>query len=115
MNVPTWSGSRQFDYEGSVKTGTVILYGANRKRIRVNASQYAEMLNQFGGQEVVVGTNHDSHPPSGSLGEWLMMNVTRTACASYVAPILIREGYAVPASDSRKIRFAVLDKPVDGA
>jgi hypothetical protein len=31
---------------------------------------------------------------AGSVGEWLMENVTRTAIASYVVPILLEEGHA---------------------
>jgi len=33
-------------------------------------------------------------PPRGSLGEWLMSNITKTAIASYVGAILTHEGYA---------------------
>lgn len=105
MTMPTWRGKSQFDYVGSVATGKDIQYGTNRKyRIPVSASQYAQLLAHFGGQEVLVGTDR-VNPPSGSLGEWLKKNVTQTASASYVAPILVQEGYAVRASDSRKIKF----------
>ena len=104
MTIPTWSGKKRFDYQGSVKTGTVIWYGASRNRISIEASQYARLLKHFGGQEVLVGTDH-VNPPLGSLGEWLMENVKKTASASYVAPILVQEEYAVRASDSRKIKF----------
>jgi hypothetical protein len=105
MKMATWSGNSQFDCSGSVATGTDIRYGTNSKyRIKISGSQYAELLAHFGGQEVLVGTRRVD-PPSGSLGEWLKKNVTQTASASYVAPILIQEGYAVRASDSRKIKF----------
>jgi hypothetical protein len=104
MTIPTWSGKKRFDYEGSVKTGTVIWYGASRNRISIEASQYARLLKHFGRQEVLVGTDH-VNPPLGSLGEWLMENVKKTASASYVAPILVQEGYAVRASNLGKIRF----------
>jgi hypothetical protein len=105
MTMATWSGDSQFDYSGSVATGTDIHYGTNTKyRIKISESKYAELLTHFGGQEVLVGTNRVK-PPSGSLGEWLKKNVTQTASASYVAPILVQEGYAVRASDSRRIRF----------
>ena len=105
MTMPTWGGKSEFDYVGSVATGTDIQYGTNKKcRIPISASQYVQLLAYFGGQEVLVGT-HRVNPPSGSLGEWLKKNVTQTASASYVAPILVKEGYAVRASDSRKIKF----------
>ena len=104
MTMPTWSGKKRFDYEGTVATGTVIWYGVSRNRISIEPSQYARLLKHFGGQEVLVGTDR-VNPPSGSLGEWLRKYVTQTASASYVAPILIQEGYAVRASDSRTIKF----------
>jgi len=105
MRMATWGGNSQFDYSGSVATGTDIHYGTKSKyRIKISGSQYAELLAHFGGQEVLVGTDRVD-PPSGSLGEWLKKNVTQTASASYVAPILVQEGYAVRASDSRKIKF----------
>ena len=104
--MPTWSGQSQFDYEGSVATGTHIRYGARREyRITVSGLQYAQLLAHFRGQEVLVGTSRDSRP-AGSLGEWLKEHVTHTAIASYVAPILVEEGYAVRAKDSRKIKFS---------
>ena len=40
-----------------------------------------------------IGTSRDS-APKGSIGEWLQANVTKTAIASYVGPILINEGFA---------------------
>jgi len=106
MRMATWGGNSQFDYSGSVGAGTDIHYGTKSKyRIKISGSQYAELLAHFGGQEVLVGT-HRVDPPSGSLGEWLKKNVTQTASASYVAPILIQEGYAVRASNSTRIKFA---------
>ena len=50
-----------------------------------------------------IGTSR-TDPPRNSVGEWLQLNVTRTALASYVGPILITEGYAEKAGGS-KIRF----------
>jgi len=106
MRLSTWSGDSQFDYSGSVASGTDIQYGTNsRYRVKISGSQYAQLLAHFRGQEVSVGTDRVA-PPSGSLGEWLKTSVTQTACASYVAPILIQEGYAIRASNSTKIKFA---------
>jgi len=104
MTMPTWSGRSQFDYSGSVATGTNIRYGSNRNHIPISGSQYSQLLAHFSRQEVPVGTSRDN-PPTGSLGEWLKKHVTKTASASYVAPILVREGYAVRAKDSRNIKF----------
>lgn len=81
-------------YSGSVKEGTTISYGSGYGYSQqISAQQYASLLNHFNGQIVNIGTSR-TNPPSGSVGEWLMQNVTRTAMASYVGPILIEEGYA---------------------
>ncbi len=90
--LPTWAGRSSFSYEGSVETGTVIQYGQTGKS-RVTASKYKELRDHFRNNTVSVGTSHTS-PPPGSLGAWLLAKVTPVGIASYVAPILIYEGYA---------------------
>ena len=55
--------------------------------------QYQRLLQDFEGKSVRCGTLRTEQPP-GSLGEWLMGNVTRTAITSYVGRILVCEGYA---------------------
>ena len=62
------------------------------------------MLRHFSGREVSIGT-HRTEPPDGSLGEWLKRNITPTALASYVGPILIDKGHAVKGSQPNRIRF----------
>lgn len=52
-----------------------------------------DLLTHFKGMRVPCGTSRDK-PQIGSLGEWLQGNVTKTAIASYVAAILVHEGYA---------------------
>lgn len=59
----------------------------------VTAEQYTRLLHHFRGRTVSIGTSRDN-PPIGSVGRWLQGNVTRTAIASYVGPILVAEGYA---------------------
>ena len=105
--LPTWGGRSKFRYEGSVENGTTIVYGKGRDgkgyKVRVEARQYAELRRHFRNRgNVRVGTSR-TDPPPGSIGAWLMANVTRTAIASYVAPILIHEGYAEKA-DRKDIR-----------
>lgn len=90
----TWSGSSQFRYEGTVGKGTDIWPGKAKYPINVSGADYGNLLSNFKGREVAVGPHHTS-PPAGSLGEWLQKNVRRTALASYVAPILVEERYAV--------------------
>jgi hypothetical protein len=104
MTLPTWTGKSYFKYEGSVGKGTHIWFGKNKQPVTVSASQYTRLLDRFKGQQVPVGTSRDK-PQLGSLGEWLQENVTRTAIASYVAPIIVTEGYARRVTDRTKIKF----------
>lgn len=89
----TWGGRSQFWYEGSVEKGTNITYGQDR-HIRVEAPEYVALRIRFLNRVVPAGTSH-TDPPHGSLGAWLRDYVTRVGIASYVAPILVYEGYAV--------------------
>jgi hypothetical protein len=100
----TWGKRSTFDYVGSIKTGTEIKYGEGRV-ITVTAQQYAALRKHFLNQVIAVGTSR-TEPAKRTLGEWLKNNVTKTAIASYVAPILVREGYAerVGAHDIRIIK-----------
>lgn len=94
--LETWGGGSEFSYEGSVEDGTNIKYGNGRK-VRVNAQQYKLLRQHFRNRVVQIGTTRNTkttEPPPSSLGAWLFSNVTKTAIASYVGPILIREGYA---------------------
>jgi hypothetical protein len=92
--LSSWAGRSQFKYTGSVKQGTSISYGKQFQYTQfVSSSQYDALLNNFQGQTVDIGTSRDN-APRGSVGEWLQSNVTKTAIASYVGPILIEEAYA---------------------
>jgi len=97
--LPTWARRSKFSYSGSVAEGTTITYGREFS-LTISPSQYNALLNHFRGQTVDIGTSRDN-PPRGSVGEWLQSNVTKTAIASYVGPILISEGYAEDAGGSR--------------
>jgi hypothetical protein len=100
----TWSGRSQFRYAGSVARGVNIRYGS-KGRAAVTAQEFAALLVAFGGRCVDVGTSRTA-PPRMSLGAWLQQRVTRTAIASYVAPILLAEGLAVRVPEDRhRIQF----------
>jgi len=101
--MPTWAQRSQFKYEGSVNSGTIIHYGEGFKfSVEISRNQYQRLLAEFASKEVPIGTSRD-HPPEGSVGEWLIHNVTPTALASYVGNILVYEGYASKERDT--IRF----------
>jgi len=89
-----WSGRREFRCYGSVSKGTRIEYGTGfSRKASVSDAQYRDLLKHFFKKEVPIGTSHDD-PQKGSLGEWLIKNVTQTGIASYVGPILCEEGLA---------------------
>ena len=90
--LPTWSQRSTFSYAGSVVAGTTISYGSGYL-VFVTTGQYSSLLDQFRGMTVDVWASRTG-PPARSVGEWLQANVTKTAIASYVCPILIDEGFA---------------------
>ena len=94
--VKTWHDGSTFTYDGCVLTDTVIKYGKNVKNrpITITTQQYAALRKAFLGQVAKVGTSR-TQPPAGSIGAWLQKNLTPIAIASYIVPILLREGYAV--------------------
>ncbi len=100
--LPTWAGRSEFNYTGSVAQGTVITFGRGYS-VPVSADEYAALLEHFRGKRANIGTSRTDAPP-GSVGEWLQENVTPTAIASYVGPILVEEGYAEHAGGAY-IRF----------
>jgi hypothetical protein len=97
--LATWADRSSFEYAGSVKAGTTIKYGRGFT-IKVSASDYSRLLNFFSGSTVEIGTSR-TNPPTDGLGRWLQANVTKTAIASYVGPILINNGYAVKVGQSQ--------------
>lgn len=92
IELKTWAGRSNFNYKGSVGQGTEIHFG-NGHIINISAGQYKHLLKVFAGKVTNIGTSRTS-PPDGSVGEWLVNNVSRVATASYVGAILIYEGYA---------------------
>lgn len=93
----TWGGRSRFRYTESVETGTNIKFGQGN-HFRVKAQQYAALRRHFLNRVVPVGTSR-TDAPAESMGAWLQAKVTPTAIASYVAPILVREGYAIRVGD----------------
>ena len=92
--LPTWAGRSEFRYGGSVKEGVTIKYGNGFSYTqKISAQQFRNLLDYFRERTVNIGTSRTT-PPPGSVGEWLQVNVTKIAMASYVGPILINEKYA---------------------
>lgn len=92
--LPTWAGRSKFRYEGSVKEGVRIKYGKGFSFTQhITAQEFRDLLTNFRGRKINIGTSRTA-PPPGSVGQWLKANVTKTAIASYVGPILVKENYA---------------------
>jgi len=96
----TWGHKTWFNYTGNVKKGTRITYGSAPYVVTVTARQYSNLRKHFKGKTVPVMAGRTT-AKAGSIGAWLKKHVTPTAIASYVAPILILEGYARRISDYR--------------
>jgi hypothetical protein len=104
--LPTWSGRSKFQYSGSLAHGIEIHYGEGfRFEAKVNKDSYSALLAAFAGKEVPIGTSRTA-PPDKSVGAWLKTNVSPTALASYVGPILIHQGYATRGKQADRIRFS---------
>lgn len=97
--VATWDNRSEFEYVGCVLVGTQISYGKKNPPIFVSSQDYTRLRSEFLGRIIPVGASR-TNPPKESLGVWLQNNVAKTAIASYVAPILIREGYAIRESET---------------
>ncbi len=92
-----------FSYERTPDGPIQITFGRGNT-VTITADDYLHLINHFRGQVVALGTSRDN-PPHGSVGKWVQENVTRTAIASYLGPILVHEGHAVWVDDST-LRFA---------
>jgi hypothetical protein len=94
--LPTWSGSRNFRYSGSIRTGVSIEFGANfHNKGQFNSVDLQRLLSHFKGKEVPLGTQHTSNPIPGSVAEWIRDNINRNRImTSYLGPIFISEGLA---------------------
>ena len=105
VTLRTWAGRSSFVYDGSVVNGTEIGYGENyRWRMTISRDKYKALLRHFKNRIVDIGTSR-TNPPKSSLGAWLQNNVTMTATASYVGPILVHEGYARRVPEPSKIHI----------
>lgn len=102
MKIKTWAEHSTFEYSGCVLTGTEITFG-NDQTVTITTAQWMLLRAQFLGKISNVGTSRDN-PPIGSMGEWFKTHIRNQALTSYVAVILVREGYAIK-EDEHNIRI----------
>jgi hypothetical protein len=108
--LQTLSRRSHFSYEGSMTEGIRIFPGNGKNPIRITQDNCSRILNKYSDEKnaVVVGTLRDG-PPKGSMGRWILDEmVCTTNAASYLAAILVHEGYAnlVIGSWPIELRFA---------
>ena len=107
ITLETWACRSSFQYEGSVKEGTKLYFGTGFKNsVFVNEQSYQALLAHFQGRTVNMGTSR-TDPPIDSVGAWLKENVSKSAIASYIGPILINESFAEK-QEGPNIRFMLL-------
>lgn len=103
IKLKTWAGRKDFEYSGSVEDGTELYIGESGDKIRVTSETYNNIILNFSGQTIEVGSVQDSTSKPGTLDEWLKVNVTGIMISTYVASILKHEKYVVNAKG--KIKF----------
>jgi hypothetical protein len=89
QTLKTRSRGAQFELR-KIAQGFEITYGRKGWIYTLAAADYARLLAAFHGRTAHLGTSRD-RPPRDSVGEWLQRNVTKTAIAAYVGPILVAE------------------------
>ena len=96
--IQTLGGPRKrkwFEYEGSVKEGTTILFTGNPF---VPPELFLAALSSFNGRTVKGGFSM-TNPPQGGFGEWVAENSSEYGRkltprhGSFIAAILVSEGY----------------------
>lgn len=111
VNLPTWGGQSEFQYEGSVTQGTWISWRDKAKATGwsepwlVTPEQYRSLLSKFSGQEVRLGNYRNPQP--GTIEAWLKEQDGQwgAGLALHFGAILVREGYAERATQRGRIRF----------
>jgi len=90
-----------FSYIGSVKNGTVIVFGANNSKIEIKADVYSNLLEHFRGFTVMAGTSHTIKKDNNlieSIGYWLYVDengpkLSGAVVTSYICSILTHERF----------------------
>lgn len=97
---------KSFTYKSLSNEDKEIIFGTSKMLVKLRNELYMNLLDTFKGQTVTIGVSI-TNPPEGSIGEWLMNHITKTAIASYIVPILLLEGYAslVNPNEKGKIKF----------
>lgn len=103
-----------FSYTGSVKNGTIIIFGTKNSKIEIKADVYSNLLDHFRGSTVMAGTSHtikridiDDNLKE-SIGYWLYVDangskLSGAVVTSYMCSILTHEGFCESFTNGNKI------------
>ena len=101
--IKTWGERSKFNYSGSVKAGTKIVFKSG-VYINFSSEEYERLLNYFSDKTVNIGTSR-TEPPDGSLGHWIDQNFNKKGTTSFIGAILVNEGYAKKTINRAEIKF----------
>ena len=100
-----------FSYTGSVKNGTIIIFGTNNSKEEIKADVYSNLLEHFRGSTVMAGTSHTIKKDNNlreSIGYWLYVDengskLSGRVVTSYICSILNHEGFCKSFIDGNTI------------
>jgi hypothetical protein len=95
VELKTLAKGSLFRYEGSIKDGNKIMYGDLGYYTNISQGILHFLLEIFSDKTVSIeATRTRANLNEGSLGHWLNLHLKSTVITSYVAAILVHEGYA---------------------
>lgn len=102
----TIAKQESFCYEDKI----LFVYGDCNSYEKFTLKHLAKLLQHFCCREVKIGATHNSNVQEGTLEEYLRtITKNKTSIASYIAAILVREGF-VRKEDERTIKFICCDE-----
>lgn len=107
-----------FSYTGSIKNGTIIIFGTKNSKIEIKADVYSNLLEHFRGSTVMAGTSHNIKKDNNlkkSIGYWLYVDtngpkLSGSVVTSYICSILTHEGFCKSFTDGNRIMIRFLSE-----
>lgn len=95
VELKTLTKGSFFRYESSIKNGIKIMYGNLGYYTKVSQEILQLLIKKFSDKTVLIETTRTiANLNEGSLGHWLNKHLSSPVITSYVAAILVHEGYA---------------------
>ena len=107
-----------FSYTGSVKNGTIIIFGTKNSKIEIKADVYSNLLEHFRDSTVMAGTSHNIKNDNNlkkSIGYWFYVDtngpkLSGPVVTSYICSILTHEGFCKSFIDGNRIMIRFLSE-----